>query len=161
MTDNTLLLQQLMDIKQPEATFWWPLAPGLWLLLLLVPFLLSIIYFFIHRYKPVRREALNELQQLEQQFLATHDITRFAMDITLLLRRVALTKYKQEEVAGLSGIKWLEFLDTHGATIEFSQGIGNILIDIPYQDKKNLRKIKQFNEQALIHLVREWIRSNT
>ena len=161
MSDNALLLQQLMDIKQPEIIFLWPLAPGWWLLVVLLLLVLPGIFFFIHRYKPIRREALAELLRLEQSFLSGHNTTRFAMDITVLLRRVALAKYRQDEVAGLTGKKWLVFLDTQGKTTEFTQGVGHILIDVPYQCEKNLKQDERFNEQALIKLVRDWIRSNT
>jgi len=161
MSDNTLLLQQLMDIRQPEIIFWWPLAPGWWLLIVSLLLALSAAFFFIHRYKPIRREALSELLRLEKSYLSTHDVTRFAMDISVLLRRVALAEYEQEEVAGLIGKKWLAFLDVHGKTTEFTRGAGHILIDVPYQCEKNLKQDEQFNEQALIKLVRDWIRSNT
>ena len=150
-----------MDIKYAAVIFWWPLAPGWWLLIVSLLLALSATFFFIHRYKPIRREALAELLRLEQNFLSGHNTTRFAMDITVLLRRVALAKYRQDEVAGLTGKKWLVFLDTQGKTTEFTQGVGHILIDVPYQGKNNLQQDQRFNEQALIKLVRDWIRSNT
>lgn len=162
MSDNTLLLQQLLDIKQAEVIFWWPLAPGWWLLILLLLLLVpSGVFFFIQRYKPVRREALTELLRLEHSYLSAHDKAQFAMDISILLRRVALAKYEQQLVAGLSGKKWLGFLDTQGKTTEFTQGVGHILMDVPYQCNNNLQQEQRFNEQALIKLVRAWIRSNT
>ena len=161
MSDNALLLQQLMDIKQPEIIFWWPLAPGWWSLIVLLLFGLPGVLFFIHHYKPIRREALSELLKLEQSFLSSHDTTRFAMDISVLLRRVALAKYEQEEVAGLTGNKWLAFLDAQGKTTEFTHGVGHILIDVPYQCEKKRKQDERFNERTLIKLVRDWIRSNT
>ena len=102
-----------------------------------------------------------ELLRLEQRYLSAHDMTRFAMDISILLRRVALAKYEHEVVAGLTGKKWLGFLDAQGKTTEFTQGAGHTLIDVPYQCKNNLKQDERFNEQALIRLVRDWIRSNT
>lgn len=161
MSDNTLLLQQLIDIKQPEIIFWWPLAPGWWFLIVLLLFVLSGVFFFMRAYKPIRREALAELLKLEQSFTSGHNTSRLAMDITVLLRRVALAKYEQEEVAGLTGKKWLAFLDAQGKTTEFTQGAGHILIDVPYQCEQKLKQDERFNEQTLIKLVRDWIRRNT
>ena len=161
MSDNTLLLQQLMDIKQTAVIFCWPLAPGWWLLILLLLLVPPGVFFFIQRYKPVRREALTELLRLEHSYLSAHDTTRFAMDISILLRRVALAKYEQQLVAGLSGNKWLGFLDAQGKTTEFTQGVGHILMDVPYMCNNNMLEDPRFNEQALIKLVRVLIRRNT
>jgi len=161
VSDNTLLLQQLMTIKQPEIIFWWPLAPGWWLLIYLLLFVLPGVFFFIHYHKPIRREALAELLRLEQSFSSSHDINQFAMDITIVLRRVALAKYDPADVAGLSGKKWLTFLNVHGKTSEFTQGAGRILLDVPYQSNNKRQQDGRFNEQALIELAGDWIRSNT
>lgn len=161
MSDNEILLQQLMDIKQLEINFWWPLAPGWWLLIVLLLLLLYAVFFFIHHYKPIRREALGELLRMEKSYLSTHDATRLVKDVSVLLRRVALAEFEQQEVAGLIGKKWLAFLDAQGKTTEFSRGAGHILIDAPYQCERNFKQDKRLNEQVLIKLVRDWIRSNT
>lgn len=155
---NDRLLQQLMDIKQSEVSFWWPLAPGWWVVFIVLIITLMAGYYFYHR-RGTRRAALKELLQLEHEYLSSRDSNRLAMGITVLLRRVALIKYERKNVAGLTGMNWLKFLDAHGDTTLFTQGIGQVLMAAPYQTA-NL-SYQPFDEQALIELTRDWIRSNT
>ena len=54
--------------------------------------------------------------------------------------------------AAYDGERWLEYLDTRGATDEFSRGIGRILVEAPY------RPTTEYDTVALIALVRRWTR---
>jgi cbb3-type cytochrome oxidase subunit 3 len=103
-------LSQLRDIHLPAPISWWPPAIGWWLLLLLLIVLIAMAYWFYRRRhkQQWRRDALTELQHLQQQQLSTKELVTA---LSMLLRRVAITCFPREEAASLTGEKWLAFLD--------------------------------------------------
>lgn len=160
MSDNTLLLQQLMDIKQPATSFAWPPAPGWWIVMVFLLFIITTVFFYWFKNTQIKREALSELLILEQNYNSNHNLTQLSMNVSILLRRVALAKFLPEQVAGLTGQQWLEFLDAHGETKDFTQGAGIVLLDVPYQQSNNPKHEKKTSVQGLIQLARSWIRNN-
>lgn len=65
-------LKQLKDIHLPESISWWPPAVGWWVLLLLVIVIvatLTIVLVNRHKIRKYRREALVELESINQQNL--------------------------------------------------------------------------------------------
>jgi len=64
------LLQQLNDIAAPNAISWWPLAPGWWLLIILVLLSLVALAYYLyaqHRASAYRREALSLINNAPPQ----------------------------------------------------------------------------------------------
>lgn len=123
-------LSQLHDIHLPTSVSWWPLAVGWWLLLGLLVMLALLGYLFYRRRRQQRwrREALVMLQQLQQQPLTPKELV---VELSQLLRRVAITRFPREEVAALTGERWLAFLDQQMKIPGFQQQ-GRALITAPY-----------------------------
>lgn len=145
------LLSDLKDIHYPASVSWWPLAPGWYLLIaLLIGLLIVGVIYFIGAYKKykLRRIVLQELANLRQQ----NTDKNIAAELSILLKRVAITYYPAHEVASLNGHAWLTFLDTHGKTTAFSQGVGKLLLSSPYQKNSP----QHINE--LFKLSENWIR---
>ena len=95
-----------------------------------------------------RREALRQLSTLalDAQLAA----------LPFLLKTTALQAYPREQVAALSGERWLEFLDAHCTEVSFCRGIGQSLLDIAYLPSEQWQlNAAQANE--LISLSRIWI----
>lgn len=128
-------LQNLKDIHLPKAIPMWPLAPG-WILLFFVLIgILGYVIYFIYQRKRKRQTILFILQQLKAlQALTQHnpDNINITAQLSILMRRAALHYYKRDEVAGLSGEAWLQFLNVSGNTTQFTLKIGQLLIDAPY-----------------------------
>lgn len=167
MQEHNQLLRNMMGISQPDVHFWWPLTP-IWYVLILFTFLLIglLIYYWLERTK-IKRMAINELRRLEACYKYDRNFSEFVSGVNLLLRKVALLKFKQISTAGLIGRQWLEFLDEQGKTDHFTTGIGQSLLVEPYQkplviyDKKNVsEQQKNKDANALIYLVFRWIRRN-
>ena len=131
MADSANLLNNLRDIHAPPPVSWWPPAPGWWLLLGVIIVALLLLW-WLWRATPWRRPALRELQQIEQEFRATGDVVACVAQISVLLRRVALSVRPPASVAALTGDDWLKYLDELGRTQEFSHGIGRVLTSAPY-----------------------------
>ena len=143
-------LSQLRDIHLPAPVSWWPPAPGWWLLAALLLIALGAAYLLYrwHRRARWRRTALAELGQLRG---ATAE--RFLGEVSVLLRRVAVSRFPRRDVAALTGEDWLAFLDrTLGDGTPFQSGAGRVLASGPYAGKTDV------NKEALHALCARWIK---
>ena len=131
---NSDRLQNLRDIHLLTPISWWPLAPGWYVVMLIVLLLLIFLGYKITKYlrKGLRRKnALKSLLQLRSQYPQQPQTT--LIEISMLVKRCALSVYPRQQVAFLTGLAWLEFLDETGQTTEFSMGVGTMLMNAPYQ----------------------------
>ncbi|NOY63305.1 MAG: DUF4381 domain-containing protein [Gammaproteobacteria bacterium] len=165
MNEAPNTLDSLRDIHAPPAVSWWPPALGWWLvtgaLLLLV--ISIVLYRHWRRKRALRRSALAELQRLKSIFEADGDVTAFVAQLSILLRRVALSGGRGQQAAGLVGDAWLRYLDQglgerahdeqSGA---FSNGPGTVLVSAPYQRQPAID-----DSAALTDLIQQWIEKNT
>ncbi len=123
----------LRDIHLPDAISIWPPALGWWVLLILIPLIIYIIWFLFKRL--TRRTALKSAKDLlagiKQQ--ASGDKGQTIRDLSHCLRRFHISNGQREQVAGLSGQAWLLYLDSVVGGTPFSRGIGRCLADAPYQ----------------------------
>lgn len=128
-------LQSLHDIHLPDPIYWWPLAPG-WYVLTSVFFLLLLItgWFALQRYKNARpkRHALRLLQTYKQQYQEEKNPQLTCARVSELLKRVALAYFPREKVASLSGDQWLLFLHQTGRNTDFMK-LRHALLVWPYQ----------------------------
>jgi len=145
------LLNNLHDIHTPPPVPWWPLAPGWWIAAGLVVVLGALLWWWLHRAAPWRKQALNELQQLETM-LATEPGVAVA-SVSVIVRRVALTVRDPVTVAALTGDAWLEFLDDAANMQEFTQGAGRALASAPDA------RAETADAAALLQLAQRWVRN--
>jgi len=147
---------ELKDIHTPALPEFWPPAPGWWLVAILTISLLIWGGFALRHYRQLRRQrqqVLALLTQLEEEFdpsQAAHHLG----ELSILLRRVALTRYPRQQVAALTGSEWLKFLDKTGGNGQFSSGPGQILATGPYQTNVTI------DIEPLVPLLRSWIKQN-
>lgn len=144
-------LSQLRDIHLPPPVSWWPPAPGWWALAALLLLTLGLGLWLLRRRRRNRwrRRALAELAQLRGT-----DDGQLVRGVSVLLRRVAISRFPQAEVAALTGEAWLKFLDRtlgDGSTA-FRSGDGRALIVGPYT------AAAEVNGAALLALCERWLR---
>jgi hypothetical protein len=147
----------LRDIHLPDPVSWWPPAPGWWIVaaLLMVGAGLAAIVAWRRRTR-VQRRALAMLDGLQRRYRGDGDAAALARGLSTLLRRLALECAPRREVAGLTGNRWLEWLDRGLPGEPFSRGIGRLLTDAPYRPSPALAP-GDVNE--LIELSRQRIES--
>ncbi|MFV2056626.1 MAG: DUF4381 domain-containing protein [Thiohalomonadales bacterium] len=151
------LIHGIDEIIVPVAVSWWPSAPGWKVLAVLISILLvfqllrGLKRWWHNRY---RREALHQLTQLQSQ--AGEQLQDVVVKLPYYIKVTALQAYPRENVASLSGEKWLNFLDTHYSGPSFSDGVGKHLLPIAYlpRDKWGLPPAEY---HALINLSKKWI----
>ncbi|MDP1664012.1 MAG: DUF4381 domain-containing protein [Methylobacter sp.] len=150
-------LLDLKDIHEPEAIGWWPPAVGWWILAVTIPLL---IIFLVWLYKRLTRKtalktANKILARIKQD--ATRDSLQKLSDLSILIRRVAISVSPRTRSAGLTGRQWLEFLDTSVKGLPFSEGIGQLLADGPYRKTPPT----ELEISQLIGLCEDWLKSQT
>jgi len=127
-------LSGLRDIHLPAPVSFWPPAPGWWMLAvgLLVFLALGLWWWRRYRRHRYRRQAMKALQDLRRAWQDGQSETELLGGISILLRRVAITRYGRRPVAALHGEAWLAFLDRTGRGTDF-QTRGQELVDAPYR----------------------------
>ncbi|NJN47916.1 MAG: DUF4381 domain-containing protein [Candidatus Competibacteraceae bacterium] len=154
---NSDPLAQLRDIHLPPWPTVWPPAPGWWVLALLVVCLVALLLRIAIRYyrRHRRQRAIIAALYVARDNYAIQDAPRFAAEVSMLLRRVALNRFPRQQVAGLNGADWLAFLDRTGGEGRFRQGPGRVLAEGPYALQVNLEA------DALTLLAQDWLQKNT
>ncbi|MBU2676707.1 MAG: DUF4381 domain-containing protein [Gammaproteobacteria bacterium] len=127
----------LRDLHLPDPVGWWPLAAGWWFVLLIVATALGYLGWRTYakwRHNAPRRFALRELSRYEAEYLEHRNPVTLGKQLSELLRRGMLAYAPREQVAGLTGEAWLQWLD-HGMPLPYfhTEG-GKSLLQLPYRD---------------------------
>ena len=148
----------LRDIHAAAVPEFWPLAPGWWLLALLVLAVLIVSSWWLIKIWRQRKHEARILSELDT--LAESSPADAATQISTLMRRVALMRFKRIDVASLSGNDWLGFLDDTGGNGDFVNGAGSELATVPYSVPTTVPGSNESNNEALLSLARQWIHIN-
>ncbi len=152
MDENALPLR---DLHLPEAIGWWPLAPGWWIVLLLMAAALGYLSWRLFKrwqFHAPRRYALRELARFEAEYLEHRNPVLLGKQLSELLRRGMLAYAPREEVAGLTGEAWLAWLDNGMPLPYFHTEGGKSLLNLPYRDPDS--DTSDIDINALISAVR-------
>lgn len=148
------VLAQLKDIHLPKAIGWWPLAPGWYLVAVVLTVVLAIVVYLSHkRYKNglPKKQALQLLTRYEQQYQKDGNAQLASARISELLKRVALVYYPRTQVASMHGERWLEFLKQNSKNIDFN-AVKAMLLESPFKTSERIDLL------PLIHCARLWIK---
>lgn len=146
-------LAALRDIHAPGPPEFWPPAPG-WIAVacLAVAAVVAATIIAVRRWRAgrVRREALASLRSLRNRHRAGAPGAEIAMELSTLVRRIALARHPRDEVAGLTGERWIAWLESG------LPGIGaaarTALLDAPYA------RGRSFDVPRALAACEQWIR---
>lgn len=146
----------LRDIHLPGEVAWWPLAPGWWLLLALGLGALAYVALRHYRYRR-QRAALRAIAGITARLENGDEPVDCLRDLSSILRRFVMTIAEPGEaqtVPGLTGPRWLDYLDAHWTGGSFRAGAGRMLLDAPYAPQHTVGR-----EQAieLTRLCADWV----
>ncbi len=149
MPTDLELLDQLRDIIPPADPGIWPPAIGWWVLAILIAVLPFGVWAIVEYVKTrvVRHSLVRQISAVAG--LQPHPA---AVRLSMLMRKIAVSRYRVSAVAGLTGEAWLEFLDSTGRTDQFTRGPGRLLITAPY-DRHRTADI-----DSLIEVCLNWVR---
>ncbi|WP_093065718.1 DUF4381 domain-containing protein [Thiothrix caldifontis] len=143
----------LRDIHLPEPVSWWPPAIGWWFMAGLMLFVIVWLFWRWQQQKRTEQRletALLELERLQGQYGAnTKELLR---ELSVLLRRVAISEYGRQRVSGLTGAAWVKFLDEKAGKPLFSGKLAHLLTEVPYRPET------QAETKAVLQAIREWIK---
>jgi len=147
-------LTQLKDIHLPEAISWWPLAPGWYVIMLLILLLIAGLGYLIHKkhlHALAKNQALTILDSYNEQYEKDRNVQMTSARISELLRRVALVYFPRSEVASLHGDEWITFLNKTGKKVDFTP-VKAMLLDSPFKTAETI------NLKPLITRAQLWIK---
>ena len=130
-------LLALRDIHVPPPPGFWPPAPG-WIGSACIVIAMAAVAVIVARRwwragQP-RREALAALRALRKLHRDGATDTEIAVELSVLVRRVALARAPREEVAGLTGERWIEWIESTlpRSGEDFGTGLRAALHAAPY-----------------------------
>jgi len=147
-------LSQLRDLHLPHP-FWALInTPIFWLALIACLLLAYFIFKQFRQYQNKMRYRKAALKQLIRIKTISSPEERLS-ELNILLKQTALTAYKTEDVASLTGNAWINFLDRSARTDQFTQGPGKLLLAGPYS------KTSPSDDLAkLVKLAEQWIKDH-
>jgi hypothetical protein len=144
----------LKDIHFPQAVGVWPLAPGWYILAILILLCgFGVVYLYKRlKTKTVLKAATKMLLTIKTE--ENLDKLQTLIALSAWLRRVAISSAPRTDVASLSGAAWLAYLDTYLHDAPFSQGIGRCLAESQYQRSAP----EDLDLDALFKLCERWLK---
>lgn len=148
--ETTIAAFQLGELYEPSPvqftfeTVGWPILGALVIVVLLI---IAFYSYRNYRRNQYRREALRVLEGISRpdQVLA----------IFMVLKKTAIHAFGREEVAGLSGIEWLKFLERTGKNVQ--------IIDQEKQVESSLYRSEPLPVDAqhqILSNAKKWIRTH-
>lgn len=150
----------LKDIHLPDPVSWWPPAVGWWLLPVAVVLIALLAWRAVRSARRalarrrLRRQALAELARIEGDLASGGGAGPALEQLSVLLRRVAITVRPGPGVAGRAGSAWAEWLERTGPR-GLDRGMLRRLVEAPYQPAPALEPRPAFDT------ARRWIRHVT
>jgi hypothetical protein len=155
MNQPELRAPELRDIQLPDASLWWPPAPGWWislgLILLLVWLLPRLLRWLKH--KPLRRLSQQELARIRLNYQQGHSDRAVLGEVAALLRRVTMSYYGREQYASATGSQRLEQLQT------LAPGAGFSVEQLELLAHQRYRAHCEFDVEALLQSTDTWLRA--
>ncbi|MBT8089380.1 MAG: DUF4381 domain-containing protein [Gammaproteobacteria bacterium] len=145
----------LRDLHLPDPIGWWPLAPGWWFVLSIAATAAGYLAWRAYKrwqHNASRRFALRELARYEAEYAEHRNPVTLARQLSGLLRRGMLAYAPREEVAGLTGEAWLQWLDRGMPLPYFHTEGGKSLLQLPYRNPAG--DLPNVDVDALLSAVR-------
>jgi hypothetical protein len=152
MQETTLPLK---DIHLPLEINWWPPAYGWWLLIAGLVVVSAFVYwmYYLFTRNTTIKTAKNKLDTIRKN--NGHNEFQKLCELSVLIRRVAISLSPREHVASLTGKAWLAWLDSSVKGSPFSEGVGQFLASAHY---RNIPVTEQ-EIQQLISLCEDWLKA--
>ncbi len=154
-------LEKLHEILLPDPVSWMPQTVGWYVVFGLIVVVIGgwvfgrLRRFWKNRY---RGYALAELEVIGQELQRPEKRAKALAKIPVLLKWTALAAFPRSDVAGLSGEKWLAFLDKSMGAKRFTGDEGRLLPELAYAPAPRISKLPDETIGKLLQIVRHWIK---
>lgn len=153
-------LEKLHEIMMPPAVNWMPRTIGWYALFALIVFIvLWLIFLRVRNFRAnqYRRLALQRLDLITGKLRQPESRDPALAELSSLMKWTALSAYPRTRVAGLSGARWLTYLDQSMGGNNFNQGDGRVLGALAYLPASRISSLSDETVGQLLHLSRRWI----
>lgn len=140
----------------PPLIAWWPLAPGWWVVLAGLGFLVGclLLWRYQRRRTRLRRLALGRLAELRSGYAKNGDAHALAADASILCRQILLALPQTAALHAATGEALLTALDALVPGQQFfTRGAGRSLLAAPYDPGCAL------DPAALLQGLEQWLSS--
>jgi hypothetical protein len=140
---------QLHELYEPAPVTFRLETPGWFILagiLLVVAILLAIRRIRKHIHNRYRREALKELENLE-------NTAEVFPSLLVVLKKTAIHAFGRDQVGHLYGMEWLSFLEKTGKDVRMTD-YGEQIMKAAYAGKE----VEQDAQKAILLNAKKWIR---
>lgn len=145
-------LPDIKDIHIPNGVSIFPLAYGWWVILSVVVLCVILWWVISMAFKTSRKYyALKRLEKID-----TSSPVSAAIDISNLLKRICLFKYK--EASALYGKEWITFLNQHAKHL-LTESAANLLMYAPFMNNQSDTHAKE-DADEIKHFAKLWIGAN-
>jgi hypothetical protein len=154
MNPDELLLR---DIHLPDPVSWWPPAIGWWLLVALgIASAVVLVHWIQDRARRRRSPAAIAARDLDRLRVAWHehgDAGRLLRELSTWLRRVGMSLTSRQSAAGLTGERWMRFLDELAGDDVLADQAG-LLVEGPYRNDESFARDEI---ESLLSRCEEWL----
>lgn len=151
---NVEPLAQLKDIHLPDPISWWPLAPGWYMVMVIILLMIFALFYLAYKRKinaKPKLQALDLLASYKQHYEQEGNTQVTSARVSELLRRVALVYYPRGQVASLHGESWIHFLNQTSKGVDFTP-VQAMLLESPFKKGENI------NLKPLLTRTELWIK---
>lgn len=153
------LLSQLRDVRAPADIGWWPIAPGWWVLSIMVLVsLISIIHFLVKKHKKNawRRESIREFMHLKKAYIQSPNHDGISNINTLLKRAITCASHDNTNLSK-TGESWALTL---AKPLNINSKTENILSDevITILSLDQYRKSCEELDLTSLNSIEKWIK---
>ena len=158
MQPQRIDLSGLKDIHLPALPPLWPLPAVFWIVLTaLICCIFLARWAWIKKHELTARKYANrEVESITNRFRGNSYKT--AMELSLLMRRIALMKYPRGDVSALTGKTWRQFLEKTTKKPVFKGEAGDIVETVMFIPPD---QFKYKDIAPLVAAAKEWIAENT
>lgn len=151
---NPDLLSQLRDIHAAPAAYWWPPAPGWWVL----AFVLMVLFIWVgrkllvhFRIRSRRKQMLAWVDHLNATIDPGREPQAYLSTINRIFKLVALRAFPEQQCAVMAGSEWSAFLMDKMQKAPSVESL-NALASGPYDPAP------KFDAEKISELSRAWIK---
>jgi hypothetical protein len=149
------LMLPIKDIHMPSPVGLWPLAPG-WYFVIFFMIVFGIFLVMkslkLCRRKKYKKSILAQVDALERRVLKGMEARSAIADLSILLKRLALSHFADQNPGALSGQHWLDFLNRTGKCDLFTKDVGEIIFKSMYQ------KDVKLSTDDFFHAAKVWVK---